>query len=109
MIGMKMPDVDVWSERVTVALGQNPSIFTGPGTNTYLVGTGRARLLSTRARARPRTSRVLERAMERAGCEGIQEIVLTHGHPDHIGGVRSVLERFGACGSEAARARVDEP
>ena len=45
MIGLTLPDVDVWSDRVIVALGQNPSLFTGPGTNTYLVGTGRERLL----------------------------------------------------------------
>ena len=30
MLGMTLPDVDVWSERVTVALGQNPGPFTGP-------------------------------------------------------------------------------
>jgi hypothetical protein len=34
MLGMQLPDVDVWSERVVVALGQNPNMFTGPGTNT---------------------------------------------------------------------------
>jgi endoribonuclease LACTB2 len=95
MLGLQLPDVDVWSERVTVALGQNPSVFTGPGTNTYLIGTGRRRLLLDPGEGRPDYLPVLERALERAGCEGIEAIVLTHGHPDHIGGVRSVLDRFG--------------
>ena len=45
MIGLALPDVDVWSERVVVALGKNPSLFTGRGTNTYLVGTGAQRIL----------------------------------------------------------------
>ena len=40
MIGLELPDVDVWSGRVAVALGQKPWMFTGPGTNTYLVGYG---------------------------------------------------------------------
>jgi glyoxylase-like metal-dependent hydrolase (beta-lactamase superfamily II) len=95
MLGMKLPDVDVWSERVTVALGQNPSMFTGPGTNTYLIGTGPERILLDPGQGVPHYLPVLERAMARAGVKRIQEIVLTHGHPDHIGGVRAVRERFG--------------
>lgn len=95
LLGMQMPNVDRWSERVVVALGQNPSAFTGPGTNTYLVGTGQRRILLDTGQGVPEYLPVLDEALEVAGCEGIQEIVLTHGHPDHIGGAAQVIERYG--------------
>lgn len=94
MIGLTLPDVDVWSERVLTALGQNPGVFTGPGTNTYLVGTGDARILLDTGSGHAEYLPVLEAALERAGCR-IQEIVLTHGHPDHIGGAADVIARHG--------------
>ena len=94
MIGLELPDVDVWSARVVVALGQNPGLFTGPGTNTYLIGTGEKRILLDPGDGSAEYLPVLDRALEQAGC-GLQEIVLTHGHPDHIGGVASVVERHG--------------
>jgi ribonuclease/clavin/mitogillin len=96
MIGLALPDVDRWSERVVVALGQNPSIFTGPGTNTYLVGTGKRRILLDTGSGHDEYLPVLDEAMQREGCEAIDEIVLTHGHPDHIGGAASVIARHGA-------------
>jgi len=95
MLGMEMPDFARWSDRVVTALGQNPGAFTGPGTNTYLVGTGAARILLDTGDGRDDYLPVLEQAMEFAGCESLQEIVLTHGHPDHIGGVESILDRMG--------------
>lgn len=95
MFGMSLPDTDRWSDRVSVALGQNPSVFTGPGTNTYLVGTGKQRILLDTGSGLTPYLPVLEKAMQEAGCEGLQEIVLTHGHPDHIGGIAQVRERFG--------------
>jgi glyoxylase-like metal-dependent hydrolase (beta-lactamase superfamily II) len=96
MIGLTLPDVDRWSERVVVALGKNPGLFTGPGTNTYLVGTGRRRILLDTGQGVPAYLEVLDQALARAGCDGLQEIVLTHGHVDHLGGVGQVVERFGA-------------
>ena len=96
MLGLRLPDVDRWSDRVVVALGQNPGVFTGPGTNTYLIGTGKHRILLDTGQGRDTYLPVLDTALEQAGCEGIQEIVLTHGHEDHIGGARSVVERHGA-------------
>ena len=95
MLGMELPDIDVWSDRVIVALGQNPSAFTGPGTNTYLVGTGSERILLDPGQGIDLYLPILEAALERAGGIRIQEIVLTHGHPDHIGGCEQVIERYG--------------
>lgn len=96
MIGLAMPDVAVWSERVTVVLGQNPGPFTGPGTNTYLIGTGRRPLLLDTGQGLPQYLPLLERGLfETRGAEGLQGIVLTHGHADHVGGVAGVRARFG--------------
>ncbi|MEM7411925.1 MAG: MBL fold metallo-hydrolase [Myxococcota bacterium] len=95
MEGLSLPDIDRWSDRVTVALGQNPNMFTGPGTNTYLVGTGSERILIDTGSGVAEYLPVLERALADCGCR-IQEIVLTHGHPDHIGGVADVHQSHGA-------------
>ena len=95
MIGLRLPDVDTWSDRVVVALGQNPGIFTGPGTNTYLVGTGRERILLDAGGGKPAYLPVLAQALERAGGVSIQEIVVTHGHPDHMRGAAALIEHFG--------------
>jgi glyoxylase-like metal-dependent hydrolase (beta-lactamase superfamily II) len=95
MIGLDLPDIDVWSDRVVVALCQNPSLFTGPGTNSYLIGTGAERILLDPGGGKDAYLPVLEQALERTGAR-IQEIVCTHGHPDHLGGVASIVERFGA-------------
>ncbi len=97
MIGMSMADSERWSERVGVVLGQNPGPFTGPGTNTYVIGTGSRRVLLDTGQGVDAYTDLLERALsETPGLDGIEEILITHAHPDHIGGVESILERFGS-------------
>lgn len=96
MLGLEMRDIDVWSDRVAVVLGQNPGPFTGPGTNTYLVGKARRRILLDTGQGVPAYMPLLEQALTGTlHAEGLQEIVLTHAHVDHIGGVGAIQERFG--------------
>ncbi len=97
MWGMRLPDIERWSERVVVARGRNPGPFTGPGTNTCLIGTGPRRILLDTGSGRPEYLPILKQALAgEAGAAEIAEIVVTHVHPDHLGGAADVLRHFGA-------------
>ena len=96
MIGMKLPDFARHSDRVATVLGHNPSPFTGPGTNTWLVGAGDRPLLLDTGQGIPIWIDLLDTALkELCGADGIDRIVLTHAHVDHIGGVKQVREKYG--------------
>jgi ribonuclease/clavin/mitogillin len=96
MIGLRLPDYARLSPYVVTVLGHNPGPFTGPGTNTYIVGTGRRRILLDTGIGIPKWAENLPHGLrEVAGADELERVVLTHAHQDHIGGMRDVTRLFG--------------
>lgn len=83
------------SPRVVRVLGCNPGKFTLSGTNTFLVGTGKARLLVDTGEGRPEYLAALKEAMVEHGVEKIDKILITHRHYDHLGGIKSLYQMLG--------------
>jgi glyoxylase-like metal-dependent hydrolase (beta-lactamase superfamily II) len=76
-------------------LAPNPSIYTGQGTNTYLVGDGTALLCIDPG---PEDAAHLEAVLTAAAARGgrIDRILLSHSHPDHRPLARELAARTGA-------------
>jgi endoribonuclease LACTB2 len=96
----KQLEVEKLSDRVICILGKNPSAFTLNGTNMYLIGTGKRRTLLDAGEGSPKAEQVistLEVLFAKEGVEGLDEIVITHLHHDHVGGASHLAKRFGPC------------
>ncbi|XP_013200465.2 beta-lactamase-like protein 2 homolog [Amyelois transitella] len=85
-----IPAVTKLSGRIIRILGFNPGPMTLQGTNTYLIGTGRNRILLD-------TGDKDIKDYQNSLCEvvqseqvNIEHIVVTHWHHDHIGGVENI-------------------
>ncbi len=79
----------VLSERVRTVLGLNPTSSTGVGTNTYLVGRNAPILIDAGAGV-PAYAEALRAALAEWGLGGIDRVLVTHGHSDHVGGLGQV-------------------
>jgi glyoxylase-like metal-dependent hydrolase (beta-lactamase superfamily II) len=81
---------------VALILAPNPSLMTGPGTNSYVVSGapgGGAVVIDPGDAAAAHLDRIVA-AAKAAG--GVRAILITHGHPDHVGGAAELRERTGA-------------
>jgi glyoxylase-like metal-dependent hydrolase (beta-lactamase superfamily II)/8-oxo-dGTP pyrophosphatase MutT (NUDIX family) len=75
---------------VHIVLAPNPSLMTGPGTNSYVVGTGPTFVIDPGVD----DEEYLDELAKVAG--DVSQILITHRHPDHVGGALALSQRTGA-------------
>jgi glyoxylase-like metal-dependent hydrolase (beta-lactamase superfamily II) len=97
-----LDEVDPLVRRLTAP---NPSVMTGPGTNTYLVGDDAIAVVDPGPEDEAHLARI-----EAVGGGRIRYVLVTHTHPDHAPGAASLAERSGAelCGYDARDGFVPE-
>jgi glyoxylase-like metal-dependent hydrolase (beta-lactamase superfamily II) len=80
----------------TAILAPNASLMSGPGTNTIVLGRadGDGALVIDPADSDPAHLEAIVQEGERRG--GIRKILVTHGHPDHVGGAAELHARLNA-------------
>ncbi|KAJ2451708.1 Beta-lactamase-like protein 2 [Coemansia sp. RSA 2336] len=87
----KATQIQQIAKGVVCVLGLNPGPFTLEGTNTYLFGEGKHRLLvDTGDGKQPKYFDLLRQCL--GPDSRISQILLTHWHADHTGGISSLLE-----------------
>uniref|UniRef100_A0A1L8E4T4 Beta-lactamase-like protein 2 homolog n=1 Tax=Nyssomyia neivai TaxID=330878 RepID=A0A1L8E4T4_9DIPT len=87
-----IPAISKLSKSIIRILGCNPGKMTLQGTNTYLIGSGRKRLLLDAGDPdKPKYIENLRKVLKDENV-AIGDVLITHWHHDHIGGVKDVLE-----------------
>ena len=111
-----LPVVAQLSPRVWRVMGLNPSPMTLGGTNTYVVGTGASRVLLDAGEGVAGYADALAECLALAQAEAklaapvtISDVLISHWHPDHIGGLEQVTRMFPRCRVRKAASAVVPP
>jgi endoribonuclease LACTB2 len=88
---LHLPSVERLSPTCIRILGGNPGKFTLQGTNTYLVGKGKSRILIDTGQGIPDWSTTLRDTLQSEDAT-VDKALITHWHADHQGGIRHLLE-----------------
>jgi len=87
-----IPKVSKLGKNIIAILGCNPGPMTLRGTNTYIIGSGKRRiLLDTGDGSQPEYFLNLKKSLNFDKIT-IQDVILSHWHPDHVGGTKEVLK-----------------
>lgn len=89
--GPEMPAYTELAPGVRRLVAPNPSMMTGPGTNTYLLGVDEVAVLDPG----PVIDVHLDDIVEKSGAP-IKWVIVTHTHPDHSPAAKHLAERTGA-------------
>ena len=100
ILGVAMPSgvfakrlTDMLEPLVTRVLAPNPSALTGPGTNSFLLGTRQVAVIDPGPDIPSHLDAIVAAA---GGADRISHILVTHAHLDHSGGVRRLARMTGA-------------
>ncbi|KAI9254074.1 beta-lactamase-like protein 2-like protein [Sporodiniella umbellata] len=87
-----LPSFSKLSSRVWRVLGLNPGKFTLQGTNTYLLGAGAKKVLLDCGEGKPEYLDLLKESLQQTQPDAyISDIIISHGHLDHWGGLAGIL------------------
>jgi glyoxylase-like metal-dependent hydrolase (beta-lactamase superfamily II) len=89
--GPSLPSFSELASGVRRLVAPNPSMMTGPGTNTYLLGTDEVAVLDPG----PVIDSHLQN-IEEAAAGNIRWVLVTHTHPDHSPAAAKLANRVGA-------------